>query len=143
MRLWSVNPKYLDSKGLVALWRESLLAKAVLTGQTKGYKSHPQLIRFKSISIANLQYYLQEIVKEASSRNYNFDSSKIGTFNTEDLELIEVTKDQLNYEFQHLHNKLIIRDPNRIENLPKLVNQVDLHPLFVLVDGPIASWEKV
>jgi hypothetical protein len=30
MRIWSLHPKYLDSKGLVALWRESLLAKNVL-----------------------------------------------------------------------------------------------------------------
>jgi hypothetical protein len=47
MRLWSLHPAYLDSKGLVALWREGLLAKAVLKGQTKGYKNHPQLERFK------------------------------------------------------------------------------------------------
>ena len=46
MRLWSIHPKYLDTKGLVAVWRESLLAKKVLEGKTKGYKNHPQLIRF-------------------------------------------------------------------------------------------------
>lgn len=27
MRLWSLHPRYLDSKGLVALWCEALLAK--------------------------------------------------------------------------------------------------------------------
>jgi carboxyl-terminal processing protease len=31
MRLWSLHPKYLDAQGLVALWREALLAKAVAT----------------------------------------------------------------------------------------------------------------
>ena len=36
MRLWSLHPRYLDAKGLVALWREGLLAQAVLKGQTKG-----------------------------------------------------------------------------------------------------------
>lgn len=30
MRLWSIHPCYLDSKGLIALWRESLLAQACL-----------------------------------------------------------------------------------------------------------------
>ena len=43
MRLWSIHPRYLDSMGLVALWREALLAQAVLRGETKGYKFHPQL----------------------------------------------------------------------------------------------------
>ncbi|HEU5178767.1 MAG TPA: pyrimidine dimer DNA glycosylase/endonuclease V, partial [Burkholderiales bacterium] len=32
MRLWSLHPKYLDARGLVALWREALLAQAVLRG---------------------------------------------------------------------------------------------------------------
>ena len=33
MRIWSLHPEYLDSRGLVALWREALLAQAVLRGQ--------------------------------------------------------------------------------------------------------------
>lgn len=30
MRLWSLSPKYLDTKGLLAVWREGLLAQSVL-----------------------------------------------------------------------------------------------------------------
>ncbi|HQT25728.1 MAG TPA: pyrimidine dimer DNA glycosylase/endonuclease V, partial [Burkholderiales bacterium] len=48
MRIWSLHPKYLDPKGLVALWRESLLAQAVLRGETQGYRNHPQLDRFRN-----------------------------------------------------------------------------------------------
>ncbi|WP_343214776.1 pyrimidine dimer DNA glycosylase/endonuclease V, partial [Dokdonella sp.] len=40
MRLWSLHPRYLDPQGLVALWREALLAKAVLRGETRGYTQH-------------------------------------------------------------------------------------------------------
>lgn len=36
MRIWSIHPKYLDTKGLVALWRETLLAKHVLEEEQKG-----------------------------------------------------------------------------------------------------------
>lgn len=63
MRLWSIHPKYLDAKGLVALWREALLAQNVLLGNTKGYKNHPQLIRFKNHtdSISAIGFYLHEI----------------------------------------------------------------------------------
>ncbi len=48
MRLWSLHPSHLDSRGLVALWREALLAQKVLRGLTRGYKHHPQLARFRS-----------------------------------------------------------------------------------------------
>ncbi len=67
MRIWSIHPKYLDTKGLVALWRETLLAKNVLTGNTKGYKNHPQLLRFKNTEnpLDAINQYLTEIYKEA------------------------------------------------------------------------------
>lgn len=63
MRLWSLHPVYLDSKGLVALWREGLLAKKVLQGRTKGYKNHPQLLRFKTLddSINAISLYLKNV----------------------------------------------------------------------------------
>jgi hypothetical protein len=78
MRLWSLHPEYLDTKGLVALWREALLAKHVLEGKTKGYKNHPQLDRFKqSVSpVEMINQYLAEVYIEASKRNYNFNKEK-------------------------------------------------------------------
>ncbi|MGC2462396.1 MAG: pyrimidine dimer DNA glycosylase/endonuclease V [Steroidobacteraceae bacterium] len=32
MRQWPLHPRYLDARGLVALWREALLAQAVRRG---------------------------------------------------------------------------------------------------------------
>ena len=65
MRLWSIHFKYLDSKGLVALWREAFLAKKVLEGKTKGYKNHPQLERFRNSSnpISSINSYLEKYLK--------------------------------------------------------------------------------
>jgi len=79
MRLWSIHPGYLDSKGLVALWREGLLAQNVLRGQTQGYRNHPQLLRFRrtghgEIAIA---YYLWHVAAEVDKRNYNFEKKKL------------------------------------------------------------------
>jgi hypothetical protein len=34
MRLWSLHPKHLDRQGLLAVWREGLLAQEVLRGET-------------------------------------------------------------------------------------------------------------
>ncbi|MFT5171483.1 MAG: hypothetical protein ACI9BD_001260, partial [Candidatus Marinamargulisbacteria bacterium] len=117
MRLWSIHPKYLDSKGLVALWRETLLAQKCLAGPTKGYYNHPQLNRFKETpnSMASIGTYLTYIVKEADQRKYNFDSSKIITY---DLKIkMTVTKGQLKYEWQHYMNKIKVRDPDRYNKL--------------------------
>ncbi|WP_129659932.1 pyrimidine dimer DNA glycosylase/endonuclease V [Rothia uropygialis] len=79
MRLWSLDPSYLDAKGLVAAWREALLAQKVLAGATHGYRQHPQLIRFRQSEAprAALSAFLRGIHREATSRGYRFDVEKI------------------------------------------------------------------
>ena len=74
MRLWSLHPRYLDAKGLVALWREALLAQKVLQGNTKGYRNHPQLSRFKQQidPLAAVAAYLCEVQREAARRGYHY-----------------------------------------------------------------------
>ncbi len=142
MRIWSFHPKYLDSKGLVALWRETLLAKKVLEGNTKGYVNHPQLNRFKAAKkpIESINFYLESVWMEAKKRQYNFNESKFERIH--DVDKIQLTTGQLNFEIEHLQKKLAIRDSKKyMEN-----NEVvcfDIHPLFELIDGEIASWEKI
>jgi hypothetical protein len=143
MRLWSIDPAYLDSKGLVALWREGLLAQNVLHDLTKGYKNHPQLIRFKNTinPQVNIADYLHSVVDEADKRGYNFNRDKI--LNTAgECSRIEVTSGQIEYEFNHLLNKLKTRDPDRYEEL-KSTKDIRLHPMFMKVDGDIEEWEVV
>jgi hypothetical protein len=142
MRLWSLHPKYLDSKGLVALWREGLLAKAVLEGKTKGYKNHPQLLRFKNQDnpVISLNTYLNYVYVEAKNREYHFNREKIGTLNS--TELLPVKQGQLLYELEHLKRKLKLRD---MEKYNKLKN-VDLplpNPLFKVVKGDVEPWERI
>ena len=140
MRIWSLHPKYLDTKGLVALWRETLLAKHVLEGKTKGYKNHPQLNRFKEAinPLDAINQYLSEIYIEATNRNYNFDKQKINWDFTK--AKMNVTSGQLNYEVSHLLKKLETRDIKKFEELN--ANLIfETHPLFKLVDGPIEKWE--
>ncbi|HEY5592787.1 MAG TPA: pyrimidine dimer DNA glycosylase/endonuclease V [Paludibacter sp.] len=106
MRIWSLHPKYLDSKGLVALWRETLLAKHVLEGKTKGYKNHPQLNRFKKAKypLDLINHYLSEVYHEAINRNFNFDKQKIN-WRFRKFKM-PVTTGQLKYEVEHLLSKL-------------------------------------
>ena len=144
MRLWTINFKYLDTKGLVALWREALLAKNVLEGLTKGYKNHPQLIRFytheNSIDVINA--YLFEVYKEACVRGYKFDVTKVGKFDAENLSKIAVTRGQIKYEFSFLQEKLKQRNLKKYkENLN--VKNIEISTIFTEIDGDIELWEKV
>lgn len=141
MRIWSVHPKYLDAKGLVALWREALLAKKVLENKTTGYRNHPQLIRFKTLKypIDSINFYLKNVYAEALSRSYEFDKNKIGTYNH--FEKIPVTKGQILFEMNHLLTKLGKRDNDRFVNLSG-INEPDLHPMFYLIEGGVENWEK-
>jgi hypothetical protein len=142
MRLWSINPSYLDARGLVALWRESLLAQKVLQGKTNGYKNHPQLIRFKNTHnpVGAIANYLRYIVDEADSRGYNFNRSKI--INNRFTGKLAVTSGQLKYEFNHLLSKLKERDNDLYTKFCK-VKKIDLHPIFYEVKGNIEGWEII
>jgi hypothetical protein len=140
MRIWSIHPKYLDAKGLVAVWRETLLAKHVLAGKTKGYKHHPQLIRFKGSGdpIGHINRYLAAIHAEAVVRGYNFDRKKIGRRIS--ARRLTVTRGQMEYERMHLMRKLKERDPKRYGQFLK-EKKFDPHPLFKVVNGGVAEWE--
>jgi hypothetical protein len=143
MRLWSIHPKYLDSIGLIALWRESLLAKAVLEQKTKGYTSHPQLIRFRNNNkpINAINCYLQFVLEEANSRDYKFDKTKINSKLKFEGKL-KITDKQLEYEFQHLLKKLKTRCPSKYKEL-KTIKKIKPNPIFTIVRGNIANWEKI
>ena len=140
MRLWSLHPRYLDSRGLVALWREALLAQAVLGGETRGYTHHPQLRRFRDTPapMSTIATYLHAVQVEAAARGYRFDASKI--LSGRCAESIPVTRGQLDYEWQHLLGKLRVRDPSRLEQFVALTRP-EPHPLFECVPGSVAEWE--
>jgi hypothetical protein len=140
MRLWSLHPKYLDAHGLTALWREALLAQAVLRGRTRGYRHHPQLQRFAECGAprAAIARYLRAVQAEAEERGYRFDASKIGRGGR--IHSLAVTRGQLNYEWQHLQHKLRVRSPAWLDRLPA-ISVPDAHPMFRVLRGGIASWE--
>lgn len=141
MRLWSLHPRYLDPQGLVALWREGLLAQKVLLGATKGYRFHPQLQRFRDASdpVAAVSAYLRGVAAEASERGYRFDESKLASAAT--LPRLPVTSGQLAYEWRHLQGKLERRNP--VVHAQNLKTELpEPHPLFVVVPGTVEAWER-
>jgi hypothetical protein len=126
---------------LVALWREALLAQKVLRGLTKGYRSHPQLHRFRETKtpVTTISAYLWAVHDEARQRGYSFDSSKIAR--KRQPRALTVTQGQLDFELGHLKAKLRVRDPERFRQLRKL-REITAHPLFTVVDGEIETWER-
>lgn len=141
MRLWTVHPRYLDRQGLVALWREGLLARAVLRGETRGYKHHPQLQRFRAHAKPRsaINAYLAAVWQEADSRGYAFDRSRIGPVRA--VAPIPCTAGQLEYEWRHLLRKLRARSPAAWRAC-RAVAEPDPHPLFRIVAGPVEDWER-
>lgn len=158
MRIWSLHPKYLDPQGLVALWRETLLAQAVLREETKGYKNHPQLQRFKefnnlnnktptiisTLPLAAISNYLEYIWLEAQERGYTFNRAKIApvdiTHNI--MDCMTVTTGQIEYEWQHLLHKLALRNPD-IHQKWIHITHPEPHPIFSIIPGAVATWEKL
>lgn len=144
MRLWSLHPRYLDTKGLLACWRETLLAQKVLDGKTAGYRNHPQLERFRATAdpLATIGIYLEQLAREADARGYNFNRELIlrPPAGGEALRMA-VTAGQGAHERDHLLGKLAVRDPHR-EAVLAAEDPPELHPLFEAVPGNIEPWER-
>jgi hypothetical protein len=141
MRLWTLHPRYLDPQGLVTLWREALLARAVLGGRTVGYRHHPQLHRFREHGRPGsaINAYLAAILEEADARGYRFDRKKCGPVRGSIR--LRGSIGQLQYEWQHLLRKLRARSPDHHRRCVE-TGTPEPHPLFIIEDGPIAAWER-
>lgn len=146
MRLWTLHPKMLDTKGLVALWREGLGAQKALhyyvQGKPFGYQSHPQLDRFKDSPdpVASIVAYMHAVYRESVERGYVFNRSLIlPGFPAMTEELIPVTSGQIDYELEWLESKLLQRSPAELHRL----KHATLHPLFREIPGEVEPWERV
>ena len=114
----------------------------MLLGRTKGYTRHPQLERFRATRapVATIAAYLRAVRDEADARGYAFDASRIARTRTR-ADGLRVSRGQLAYERTHLAAKLARRDPARIAAL-RDVRTPRAHPLFRVVAGDVASWER-
>jgi hypothetical protein len=141
MRLWTIHPKYLDPQGLVALWREALLARAVLRGETVGYRFHPQLERFRAHSAPRtaINAYLAAVLEESQLRGYSFNARKVGPVRSR-VEL-PATTGQVAHEWRHLLGKLRVRSPELFAHV-RVITEPQPHPLFRVTAGTVAAWER-
>lgn len=143
MRIWSLHPRYLDRQGLIACWRETLLAQAVLAGRTRGYTQHPQVQRFRvqPDPIGPLAGYLHGLADEADSRGYRFDRDRIDR-RPAAITPLDVTLGQVALEWTWLLSKLKARSPDDFHRWSGVAIP-DTHPSFRTVDGPVEPWERL
>lgn len=141
MRIWTFHPSYLDRQGLLALWRETLLAQKVLQRLTRGYRNHPQLTRFKAHPdpVGAIGYYLAAVHDESLARDYHFDRSKV--LSDSSAAKISETDGQLIYEWKHFMAKLAVRDAERCRSF-SAIELPKPHPLFNVIDGEVRPWER-
>lgn len=137
-----MHPQHFDRQAITACWREGLLAQAVIFEPGRGYSHHPQLVRFREADDpeAAIGDYLSAIVDEADNRGYRFAREKIRR--TGFSGQLTVNEGQLDYEWTHLLAKLQRRSPQVWEQW-RTHAHARAHPLFTIVDGPIADWERV
>jgi hypothetical protein len=142
MRIWTLHPMYLDRQGLLAVWREGLLAQSVLLGRTEGYTHHPQLTRFRKQPdpVGAIATYLRGVHAEAVRRGYRFDVDKIRHENAR--KKMRETRGQLLYEWAHLIAKLQRRCPQLARKHQEIKEPLP-HPLFTVTQGGIRGWEKL
>jgi hypothetical protein len=123
----------------------------VLAGRTKGYRSHPQLRRFRETPepLAAVGAYLAGVADEAQARGYRYDRGLINCAPAPGVwdRRIDVSTGQLEYEWAHLVAKLAARSPDWLAALsteaPTATAVCTPHPLFHVVEGPVAEWEVV
>lgn len=141
MRLWTFHPRYLDARGLTALWREALLARAVLRGETRGYRSHPQLERFRTRSNPEgcVDRYLRIVHRESLRRGYRFDGTKLRS--APGRCRIDATEGQVRFEWAHFLAKARLRAPGHFSQIAR-VELPEANPLFRIVPGPVEPWER-
>lgn len=145
MRIWSLHPEQLDRQGLIACWRETLLAQAVLLGRTKGYTRHPQLERFRALPdpAGAVGRYLSFLADDADRRGYRFDRTRIER--SDDGASLGVSEGQLAFEWAHLLAKLEQRSPDVAVEMSRraLAGEAPVpHPMLAVVPGAVADWER-
>ncbi len=137
-----MHPQYFDRQALTAGWREALLAQAVIATPGRGYSRHPQLERFRAdpAPLVVVGAFLTGIADEADARGYRFDRSRILVPGSV-VARIALPQGQLDYEWSHLLGKLTTRSPLVAERWAA-VTAPEAHPIFQVVDGGIADWER-
>ncbi len=143
MRLWSPDPKYLDARGLTALWREGLLAQSVLMGRTRACRNHPQLFRFRAQHdpVSCIVEYLKIVHEESVARGFQFDRARVAR-GCRPAGRVGVPRGQVEFEWRHLRRKLERRAPLWLEKRCATSTPL-VHPLFEIVPGSVADWERL
>ena len=134
MNLWSFHPKYLDEKGLRAVWQDALFAQNVLSGRIKDHrKYYPQLMKFNNYfePLAAIGAYLGFIYDDGVERGIIFQEHKI-MHRSKRENIFQVDRERLEDEFEQYKRKMQTVSMLQTAKL-RQVSKVEPHPIFEVV----------
>ena len=100
-----------------------------------------ELLRFSGTErpVPSIAAYLRNVQAEADARGYSFDRGRLARAG--EVEPITVSRGQLDFEWEHLTAKVRVRDPAWYKALAKIAKP-EAHPMFRIVRGGVAGWER-
>ena len=133
MRIWDINPGYLNRQSLLGEHRELHAIYVILKDHKKGYSKHPETLRWKGFGWALRQRH-SIIKKEMEIRGYK-DRSPVRSFSNQGV-WPEKYMDSPEKQFKLLENKYQDKEPGRIP-LPKSTQELwAQHKYSVLARDP-------
>jgi hypothetical protein len=134
MRIWDINPGYLNNRSLLGEHRELHAIVSIISNNKKGYSHHPETLRWKSFGWALCKRHAL-LVSEMSFRNFKH-HSPVALLSEKEL-WPENFIDSPGSQFILLENKYKDRLPGRIplpQNTQELWAQ---HKYSVMARSPV------
>jgi hypothetical protein len=132
MRVWDIDPGYLNRQSLLGEHREIHAIFSIVTHDKKGYARHPETLRWKD-RLAALKKRHDLVVSEMRLRGYEHHSPVVAQG---PLEWPDEFVDPPGEQFAILRDKYVNREPGRIP-LPRTVPELwEQHKFAVLARDP-------
>ncbi len=128
MRVWDVDPGYLNRQSLLGEHREIHAILSIITNDKKGYAQHPETLRWKD-RLGTLKHRHDLVVSEMRLRGYQHHSPVTVQ---EALAWPDEFVDPPGRQFAILRDKYVDREPGRIP-LPRTAKELLAHHRFSIM----------
>jgi len=139
MRIWDINPGYLNRQSLLGEHRELHGIFSIITNKKKGYSKHPETIRWNGYTWA-LQQRHRQLVAEMKLRGFT-DNSPI-SINSDRKEWPRTYVDEPFDQFQILKAKYIDKEQGRIP-LPKNTQELWSHHKYSILARSVSIYKEI
>ena len=139
MRIWDINPGYLNRQSLLGEHLELHAIASVITNKKKGYSKHPETLRWKEFGWA-LEKRHQQLSAEMALRGFT-EKSPVA-MNTRKDQWPDTYIDNPADQFQILATKYLNKEQGRIP-LPKTAQQLWSHHKYSMLARDVNMYKQV